>query len=322
MFPFAATRSAARAAPPQSVDSAALLERSPGLRDGAERVLASIVKSLQTMAGQSTTVDGMVAGVSAMPMRDVVLAHRPEAIAATIGCAGLSCTLLVTLDPTLVHSIVELLAGGNGNEPPPSAPRAATSIDQQYAQIIVTLAASAIETEWAANGFGTSRAQRLDGGVAADICGPRISQAGVIAMALGIFGWRGMLSLVLPPVALDAFRHTDVAVPEPVSPPDPAWNAMLQRELGRAPVQVAAYLDAQELSLGAIAQLQPGQLLMLPASAKSRASLVCDGRTLYRGELGQDAERFSLRIDEIVAEARAPSADQTYRRHTDLAKAS
>ncbi len=183
MFPFTAAHSGPRAAPPKSVDSAALLERSPGLRDGAERALASIVKSLQTMAGQSTTIDGTVAGITAAPMRDLAMAHRPESIAATISCAGLSCTLLVTLDPTLVHGVVELLAGGNGSEPLPSVPRAATSIDQQYAQIVVTLAASAIETEWAANGFGTSRAQRLDGSISADICGPRVSQAGVVTLA-------------------------------------------------------------------------------------------------------------------------------------------
>ena len=323
MFPFAAARSVPRSTPPKSADSAALVERSPGLRDGAERALASIVKSLQTMAGQSTTVDGMIAGVAATPMRDLVISHRPEAVAATITCAGLSCTLLVTLDPTLVHGIVELLAGGNGSEPLPAVPRPVTSIDQQYAQMVVTLAAAAIEAEWAANGFGTSRAQRLDGGMSADICGPRISQVGVMTMTLGMFGWHGTLSLVLPPVALDAFRHVDAPAPEVVSARDPAWNAQLQRELGRAPVKVEAYLDAQELSLGAIAQLQPGQLLMLPTSARSRASLVCDGRTLYRGELGQDEERFSLRIDEIVSEsARASSADQTIRRPTDLAKAS
>ena len=323
MFPFTAAHSGPRAAPPKSVDSAALLERSPGLRDGAERALASIVKSLQTMAGQSTTIDGTVAGITAAPMRDLAMAHRPESIAATISCAGLSCTLLVTLDPTLVHGIVELLAGGNGSEPLPSVPRAATSIDQQYAQIVVTLAALAIETEWAANGFGTSRAQRLDGSISADICGPRVSQAGVVTLALGIFGWRGTLSIVLPPVALEAFRHVDAPAPEPINTPDPAWNALLQRELGRAPVRVDAYLDAHDLSLGAIAELRPGQLLLLPASAKTRASLVCDGRVLYRGELGQDEDRFSLRINEIISEtARASSVDQTTRRFIDLAKAS
>ena len=62
---------------------------------------------------------------------------------------------------------------------------------------------------------------------------------------------------------------------------------------------------------------------MLPAAARSRVALVCDGRTLYRGELGQDDERFSLRIDEIVTEnARTSYVDQTIRKPIDLAKAS
>ena len=325
MFPFAAARSSSKAAAPSKpFDRSALLERSPGLRDGAERALASIVKNLQTMAGQSTTVEGTITGLAAAPMRDVVMAHSPESAAATINCAGLPCTLLITLDSTLVHCIVELLAGGNGNEPLPAVPRTVTSIDAQYAHIVMTLAAVAIEAEWAANGFGTSRAQRLEGGISADICGARVSQVGVVSMALAIFGWRGTLSLVLPPVALDAFRHVvDEPEPDPAPMPDPAWNALLQRELGRAPVRVDAYLDAVDLSLGAISQLQPGQILMLPLSAKSRASLVCDGRTLYRGELGQEEDRFSLRVDEIVAaNARATSGEQTTRNPIDLVKGS
>ena len=321
MFPFAAAHTAPRIATPKPADSGALLDRSPGLRDGAERALASIVKGLQTMAGKSTTVEGTIAGLAISPMRDIVMAHRPETVAATISCAGLPCTVLLTLDPPLIHSLVELLAGGDGSEPLPTVPRAVTAIDQQYAQIIVTLAASAIETEWAANGFGASRAQRLDS-ISVDVCGPRIAQAGVVTMALGIFGWQGTLSLALPPVALETFRRVDEPVPEPVRTSDPAWNDLLRRELGRTPVRVDAYLDAQELPLGAIAKLVPGQLLMLPASARSRASLVCDGRTLYRGELGQDEERFSLRIDEIITDAQASSVDRTNRRVNDLARAS
>ena len=319
MFPFAQTGNGAapRApSPSNGSGSAGLGQNAPGLRRGAERVLAALVKSLQTMAGQTTIVEGLVAGITVEPMRDIVASHRAEHVAATIVCDGLRCTLLALLDATLVHVIVELLAGGSGAEPLPDVPRVATPIDGQYAHTVVTLAALAIETEWAANGFGQTRATRLEGNATVDVCGARVQQGGVMSLSIGLFGLRGTLRLVLPPAALDAFRD-DVGEPEPepVLASDPAWSERFKRELGRAPVMVEAFLNIQDLSLGAIASLRPGQVLQIPPGDRCRASLVCDGRIIYRGELGQEEDRFALRLEEVVEHPARPSTDLSTRNH-------
>ena len=314
MFPFARTGTGTEpraASAPNVSGPSGLGQSAPGVRRGAERILAALVKSLQTMAGQTTTVEGLVAGVTIEPMRDIVISHRVEHVAATIVSEGLHCTMLALLDATLVHVIVELLAGGSGAEPLPDIPRAATSIDGQYAHTVVTLAAVAIETEWKANGFGQTRATRLEGSFAADVCGARVQQGGVVTLTIGLFGLRGNLKLVLPPAALDAFRDDAGDVePTPLVVSDPQWGERFKRELGRAPVTVEAFLNIQDLSLGAIATLRPGQVLQIPSGDRCRASLVCDGRVLYRGELGQEQDRYALRLEEAVAEiAPRPSAD-------------
>ena len=293
MFPFTAAPAAPRA------PKAALLTGAPGLRDGVDRLVAFLVKSLQLMAGESTVVEGTVSGMAAMQVRDVVTAHRPETVAATIGCAGLPCTLLLTLDPVLVHALVELLTGGNGSEPPPDTPRPVTAIDMQFTQILATLIASGIEKEWAGNGFGAAKAQRQDGALAADVCGPRVGLVGVVTVTLMIFGQRGTALLVLPPAALDAFPQGEA--PEPAKAADPEWSAGLQRELGRAPIRVEAFLEAKRLSLGAISKLAVGDVVELAPMARSRATLSCDGRTFYLGELGLDGEDFCIRVGEAVA---------------------
>ena len=278
------------------------------------------------MAGATTIVEGTIAGIAAMPLRDILATQAAGAVAATMTSAGLGCTVLATLDPVLVHAIVELLAGGNGAEAPPTVPRAATSIDQQYAHIVVTLAASAIESEWAGNGFGAMRAARLDGTIPVDICGPKVHQVGAISVAVGLFGLRGTMTIALPPAAIDTFAKSDRAVSDVETAADPTWSTGFQRELGRAPVRVEAYLEAHELSLGAIAQLRAGQVLTIPSAERARVSLTCDGRTLCRGELGQDEDHYSLRIDELVADALPTSTSEPRARNRrlplDLARAS
>lgn len=300
MFPLATARKPAAA--PRAGGSDGLLARMPRLREASESAVASIVKGLQTMAGPATTIEGMLAGFSRDKAGDIVAAHRPHAAAGAVTLKDLSLSILVTLDATLVHALVELLCGGNGVEVPAVEPRPVTPIDQQFAQIVVALVASAIQAEWAGMGFGAARAAKLEGPLPKDIVGARGDEVGTVNITIGIFGLHGTLRLVLPRAALDRFGTTATEAPAEADVADPRWATHLQQELGRAPVALAAYLDAKEIPLSSIAGLRVGQILALPTDARARATLISDGRVLYRGEIGQDDSRYSLRIDEIVSE--------------------
>lgn len=302
MFPFAKPEGAQAKRTAWTAGGDSLLERAPALKEASERVIASIVKSLQAMAGTATTIEGMTKGLAPGQLRDVLAAHRADSVAALIECSSVPCTILVTLDGLLVHAIVELLCGGNGAEPLPEEPRDATPIDQQFAHILVTLASTAIQKEWGPRGFGTVRAAKIEGNIPADICGPRVQDVGLMSISIAAFGLEGTMRLVLPPAAVDRFGQVEAAAPAKTDGADPSWTAQLQRELGRAPVKVDAFLEANDLTLGTIAELQVGQVIALPPDARERAALVCDGRTLYHGELGQLENRYSLRIDDITAE--------------------
>ena len=301
MFPLANARKSAQAGGYAGANT--LQDRAPRLKDAIERLVGALVTGLQTMAGTMTAIEGGMAGAALEPLSDVISAHPADAVAGLIECPELGCKLLLTLNGRLVHSVVELLSGGNGAEPPPEPPRPATAIDHQFSLILVTLAAAAIRTEWADLGFGPTRAAKIEGPLAADLLGARGADVAVIRMMIGAFGQQGTLRLVLPPAALERFRR-DEAVAQSSSE-DPAWRDLLQREIGRASVQLEAYLDAKPVALSTLATLRVGQVLALPADARARGALVCNGRTFYRGELGQDDGRYSLRIEEVVAEPAA-----------------
>jgi flagellar motor switch protein FliM len=301
MFPFSVARSTPAESTAKPADMGSLYARAPKLRECGEIAVASIVKGLQTMAGPTTTIEGMLAGLISATTRDVVGAHRADSVVGTIVMKDLASMILVTLDGTLVHAVVELLCGGSGTETQPAEPRAATPIDQQFAQIIFTLAAAAVQIEWADLGFGSATAAKMDGMLTADMFGPRVDEVGVIDMTVGIFGLHGTLRLVLPPALLDRFSGEALAYPQATGV-DPNWTSHLHQEIGRAEVALAAYLDAKDIPLGALAGLKVGQILPLPVDARSRATLVSDGAVLYRGEIGRDDTHYSLRIDELVSQ--------------------
>lgn len=304
MFPLASVAAKARQQggirSPRADDAALLAARAPALKDAAGRVVSSLVKSLQTMAGATTTVEGALAGLKMAAKRDLPAGHRPGSVAAAIECPGLSCTLLATLDAALVHALVELLCGGSGSECSPDEMRQATLIDAQYAQIVMGLVSGAITAEWASRGFGTAKPIKIEGAPSSDVCGAKIDELVVAHVAITLFGLRGLLTLALPPKAVDAFAPPDEDAVALEATADPRWSTSLKREVERAEIRIDVLLAAQPLSLRAIAQLKVGQMLVLPSDARTQASLVCDGRTLYRGEIGQSDDVYSLRIDEVV----------------------
>ena len=272
----------------------------PLLKEAAERLLAALLKSLGTMAGTTTSVEGALVGFRRIALRDHLDMQRPGAVSAALECAGIGCTVLAGLDATLVHAVVELLCGGTGGECRPDEMRPATSIDMQYAHTIAALTAAAIAGEWRERGFTGAKPIRIEGPPPVDVCGAATREVGILTLAIAIFGLRGLLTLALPPAALQAFAGEAEAKATPPDA-DPQWSSQLRQELARAAVTIDVLLDAMPLSLRQLSELKLGQVLVLPSEARSRASLVCDGRTLYRGEIGQDEDRYSLRIDEVAA---------------------
>ncbi len=303
MFPFTTAARGRRGAVGGGAQGhAAPLDGAPALRDAVERVLARLVKGLQAMAGATTVIEGAVAGSASETAAAVVASHGPEGAAALLESPALAVPMVATLDATLVHTLVELLCGGNGNEAP-VAGRPASAIDRQFAQILFNLVASAIQGEWASFGFGPVKTARVEAGLPADVFGPRGAGIGVIDLTIGVFGLHGTLRLALPPEALERIRDAGGDVAPPIATSDPAWFDLLHKEVGQAPVELAAYLDAKPLTLGALSELKVGQILVMPVDARTRAALVGDGRTLYRGEIGQAEGRYSLRVDETISKA-------------------
>jgi flagellar motor switch protein FliM len=306
MFPFmtgsdqrGATNSTLRA-PQVQIDGP------PAMREAVDRVIAKMVKSLQTMAGVTTTIEGMFYGLTIDKAKDVIAAHGPDFGAALLECPDMRFPILLTLDATLVHAIVELLCGGNGVEPMAKTPRPVTPIDLQFSQIVFSLAASAIQHEWAEFGFAGTRATKIEGGLPSDLLGPRGLEVVVLKIAIGAFGLHGALRLTMPRTALDRFVRAEDARDAAGAGYDPHWTALFNKQIGQAAVTLDAFLDAKAITLATLANLKVGQILEMQPEARERVTLVNGKSVLYRGELGQAEDLYTMRIEEIVSEQPKP----------------
>lgn len=300
MFPFSVSRYTPTDPAPKGPDPDDDYARAPQLRDRGELIVAAIVKNLQAMAGAVTKIEGVVANFSCEQPREVIENSPADSVIGTILLED-GAMVLVGLDGTLVHALVELLCGGKGIEPQPKDPRPSTPIDEQFAQIVFALAATAMQSECGDLGFASAQAARIDGILTPDVFGARVYEVGVLNVTISIFGLHGTLRFILPPAALDRFEGGGVSFGAE-SGPDPRWTEELKRELYNAPVSVSAFLEAKELPLGSLAGLKVGQVLQLPQDARFRALLVSEGSVLGRGEIGREENKYSLRVDEFVSE--------------------
>ncbi len=301
MFPFATELGTRGVSASDNRGAQAKIDIKPRLRDAIERVVVKIVKSLQTMAGTTTTIEGMLSGLDVDTAKAVLAAHRPANAAAILECPDMRASMLLTLDATLVHAVVELLCGGNGSEPMHKAARAVTPIDLQFSQIVFSLAASALQTEWAEYGFAGTRSIKIENGLPPDLFGARGENVAIIKIAIGAFGLHGALRLALPKALLDRFVEPDDALETP-STSDPAWATLFNKQIEQASVTLDAYLEATDITLATLANLRVGQVLALPAEAREHVALINASCVLYRGELGQAEDLYSMRINEIVSD--------------------
>jgi len=80
------------------------------------------------------------------------------------------------------------------------------------------------------------------------------------------------------------------------------WTERLGEEVRRSTVTLEAIVPLQQMSLGAIAALQVGQVLEMPVTARSTTRLTARNKSLFVCEFGKLGQNYSVRIKHPVDE--------------------
>jgi flagellar motor switch protein FliM len=208
---------------------------------------------------------------------------------------------MVGFDRDFVFTMVEVLFGADGSEPPVDDERSFSNIEIRIALALFEQMAKALQSAFSLAGKTSFRFQRQETRMDFAVIGRRSNLAVCAKFLLQAINRGGEMFVMIPQSALAPMRQTLASTTAGEAPKrDPNWTRHIRTEVNRTEVTLRAVLEEREITLGEAAELQVGQLLMLQATSRSRVKLESSDQPLFWCTLGQAEGGYVLRIEDPV----------------------
>ncbi|MEX0692914.1 MAG: flagellar motor switch protein FliM [Rhodospirillales bacterium] len=210
---------------------------------------------------------------------------------------------LITVDSSLIYSIVDVLLGGRrGTAAMRIEGRPYTTIERSLVERMVHVMLGDLSAAFEPLSPVTFRFDRLETNPRfATISRP--SNAAIVArLRIDMEDRGGRLELLLPYATLEPVRELllQMFMGEKFGR-DTIWETHLAEELWVTDVDLEAVIDTQIMKLRDVFDLKVGSQIMLSATQDSPVQLVCGDVPMYTGRMGRKGSRIAVRIgDRIV----------------------
>ncbi|MCR6631178.1 MAG: flagellar motor switch protein FliM [Magnetospirillum sp.] len=209
---------------------------------------------------------------------------------------------LLTVDSSLIYSIVDVLLGGRrGTAAMRIEGRPYTTIERNLVERMVHVVLSDLSAAFDPLSPVTFRFERLETNPRfATISRP--SNAAIVAkLRIDMEDRGGRLELLLPYATLEPVRELllQMFMGEKFGR-DSIWETHLAEELWLTEVQMEAVLDEQVMNLREVLRWKVGSKIMLNASPNSSIDLRCGDVSMFRGRMGRKGQHIAIRVDEKV----------------------
>jgi flagellar motor switch protein FliM len=205
---------------------------------------------------------------------------------------------LVTVDSSLIYSIIDvLLGGGRGTTPIRIEGRPYTTIETNLVRRMIEVVLSDAEMAFAPLSPVRFNLERLE-------TNPRFAAVSRPANAAILAEFRidmedrgGKIEVLIPYATLEPIRELllQMFMGEKFGR-DPIWEGHLATEIYGADIAVDAVLFEREMSLGQILDLQVGQTLVFDVGPTDPVTIKCGGVLLTEGHMGRVGENISVRV--------------------------
>lgn len=275
------------------------LERLPMLHVIFERLSTSCADHLRHQA--ASPMYFTVKGIESRRITDVLDGYEANAIAAVFHAPEWDNHIVIGLDRAFVYTMVEVLYGGDGSEPPVDTQRPFSTIEMKMAQGIFGQIARALEVAFSAVSQVRFNLDRIETRMDFATIGRRTNQAVSAKFDLQALNRNGEMFVVIPQSVLTPMRNALASsITGEAGGRDPRWSNQIQKEVKRTNISVSAILEEKPLTLGEIASLRVGQVIQLQATPKSRVRLQSSNQNLFWCSMGQSDGKYVLRIDDVV----------------------
>ncbi|EME69068.1 flagellar motor switch protein FliM [Paramagnetospirillum caucaseum] len=207
---------------------------------------------------------------------------------------------LLTVDSSLIYSIVDVLLGGRrGTAAMRIEGRPYTTIERNLVERMVHVVLSDLSAAFDPLSPVTFRFDRLETNPRfATISRP--SNAAIVAkLRIDMEDRGGRLELLLPYATLEPVRELllQMFMGEKFGR-DSIWETHLAEELWLTEVELEAVLDEQVMNLREVLNWKPGSKFMLNATADSPIDMRCGDVAMFRGRMGRKGQHIAIQVDE------------------------
>jgi flagellar motor switch protein FliM len=207
---------------------------------------------------------------------------------------------LMTVDSSLIYSIVDVLLGGRrGTAAMRIEGRPYTTIERTLVERLVMVVLEDLTAAFEPLSPVNFLFDRLETNPRFATIARPANAAVLVRLRVDMEDRGGRLELLLPYATLEPIRELllQMFMGEKFGR-DSIWESHLASELWSTNVDVEAVLEEQVLSLKDVMDLQIGQTLMLSSTPNSPVQLRCGGVPLLTGKMGKVGQQIAIRVED------------------------
>ncbi|MGB8274227.1 MAG: flagellar motor switch protein FliM [Alphaproteobacteria bacterium] len=212
---------------------------------------------------------------------------------------------LVTVDSSLIYSIVDVLLGGRrGTAAMRVEGRPYTTIERTLVERMIHVVLSDLSAAFDPLSPVVFRFDRLETNPRFATIARQANAAIVARLRIDMEDRGGRMDLLIPYATLEPVRELllQMFMGEKFGR-DSIWESHLVSELWLTDVDINAMLDQQEITLGEALNWKVGSKLVLNALPSSDVTLRCGEVAMFVGKVGRKGRHIAIRIDNVFTDA-------------------
>ena len=282
------------------LDSAGLsLDRLPMLHVIFDRMTTSCAEHLRHMAASPMYYS--LSGLESGRITEILEMYEANAVAGIFHAPEWDSHILIGFDRDFIYTMVEVLFGADGSEPPVEEARGFSTIELRMAQTLFEQVAKALQASFSLIADTKFKLERIETRMDFAVIGRRNNQAVAAKFLLQALNRGGEMFVVIPQSVLNPMRKVlSRVVSSESSGRDPRWMKQIATEVKKTEVTLKAVLEERFLSLGEIADLKVGDVIELQATPRSRVKLEGNQQGLFWCNIGQSEGTYVLKVDEHI----------------------
>lgn len=209
---------------------------------------------------------------------------------------------LVTVDSSLIYTMVDILLGGRrAIKPVRIEGRPYTTIEQDLVKRLVDIVLSDMSASFEPLSPATFQFERLETNPRFATITRPANAALLVRLRVDVEERSGIIEILLPHTTLEPIRDLllQMFMGEKFGQ-DTVWEKHLGKELRHTAVDLQAVLNEKEISLGDVMRFKVGSTILLDCMPEDEVILKCGGVQVTRGKLGRLGDQMAISITESI----------------------